>query len=190
MRYLRALCRIIIGVVLIISGYFKAVDPIGTELKIKEYLNVFHIGFLKATALPLGILLCAIEFLVGVCILKGLRMKLFTKIALGLILFFSIVTLLNYTVLPVSDCGCFGDIIKLTAFETFLKNIILLPLIFFSLSPKRKMQTNCNAQMGKYLYHSLSRLHIGYIDLFTYNSSPARLWELQAWNRPCGTEPY
>jgi hypothetical protein len=148
MRYLRALCRIIIGVVLIISGYFKAVDPIGTELKIKEYLNVFHIGFLKATALPLGILLCAIEFLVGVCILKGLRMKLFTKIALGLILFFSIVTLLNYTVLPVSDCGCFGDIIKLTAFETFLKNIILLPLIFFLFLQRGKCRPIATRKWG------------------------------------------
>jgi hypothetical protein len=131
MRYFRALCRIIVGVVFIISGYFKAADPIGTELKIKEYLNVFHIGFLKAAALPLGLILCAVEFLIGVCILKGLRMNLFTKLALGLISLFTIVTFLNFTILPVSDCGCFGDIIKLTNFETFLKNILLLPIILF-----------------------------------------------------------
>lgn len=131
MRYLRAICRIIAGVVFIISGYFKAVDPVGTELKIREYMNAFDMGGLKFAALPLGILLCATEFLIGVCILKGIRMRLFSKIALGFISFFSLVTLLNIIVLPINDCGCFGDIIKLTNLETFIKNIVLLVLILF-----------------------------------------------------------
>ena len=76
MRYLRAICRFTVGIIFILSGFLKAVDPIGNSLKIDEYLKAFHLGFLDFTSVPAGILLSAAEFLIGVCILKGIKMKL------------------------------------------------------------------------------------------------------------------
>ena len=69
MRYLRAICRFTVGIIFILSGFLKAVDPIGNSLKIDEYLKAFHLGFLDFTSVQAGILLSAAEFLIGVCIL-------------------------------------------------------------------------------------------------------------------------
>ena len=126
MRYLRAICRFTVGIIFILSGFLKAVDPIGNSLKIDEYLKAFHLGFLDFTSVPAGILLSAAEFLIGVCILKGIKMKLFSRVALIFISFFTLLTLYSAIFNPVQDCGCFGEAIHLSNWETFFKNVILL----------------------------------------------------------------
>ena len=125
MRYLRGLSRILIGVTFIVSGFLKALDPVGTSLKIKEYLSVMHLNPLEFTALPAAVILCCIEFVTGVAILKGLKVKLFSAVSLILLLFFTIITLCTATFLPIEDCGCFGDALHLTGLQTFAKNILL-----------------------------------------------------------------
>lgn len=126
MRFLRAISRFIIGVIFILSGFLKAIDPIGVSLKITEYLNAFHLGFLDFASIPAGVLLAGAEFIIGVCILKGIRMKLFSCIALWFVSFFTLLTLYSAIFSPVKDCGCFGEAIHLGNWETFFKNIILL----------------------------------------------------------------
>lgn len=126
MKLLRAICRFAFGILFILSGFLKAIDPIGNALKIKEYLGAFHLGFLDFLSIPSGILLSTAEFLVGVAILKGLRIKLFSKIALGFISFFTLLTLVIFIFNPVSDCGCFGEAIHLSNKATFIKNLFLL----------------------------------------------------------------
>lgn len=126
MRYLRAICRFTVGIIFILSGFLKAVDPIGNSLKIDEYLKAFHLGFLDFTSVPAGILLSAAEFLIGVCILKGIKMKLFSRVALIFISFFTLLTLYSAIFNPVQDCGCFGEAIHLSNWETFFKNVVLL----------------------------------------------------------------
>lgn len=126
MKLLRAICRFAFGILFILSGFLKAIDPIGSALKIKEYLGAFHLGFLDFLSIPSGILLSTAEFLIGVAILKGLRIRLFSKIALGFISFFTLLTLVIFIFNPVSDCGCFGEAIHLSNKATFIKNLFLL----------------------------------------------------------------
>ena len=134
MRLLRAICRVIFGILFVLSGFLKAIDPIGSALKIKEYLGAFHLSAIDFISIPSAILLSTAEFIVGVAILKGLRLKLFSKIALGFISFFTLLTLFIYIFNPVSDCGCFGEAIHLSNKATFIKNLVLLAaalVIFF-----------------------------------------------------------
>lgn len=134
MRFLRAISRFGFGLLFILSGFLKAIDPIGSALKIKEYLDAFHMDWIDFISIPSALLLAGAEFIVGVAILKGLRMKLFSKIALGFISFFTLLTLIIYIFNPVSDCGCFGEAIKLSNAATFYKNLVLLAfalIVFF-----------------------------------------------------------
>lgn len=131
MRFLRAICRFGFGLLFILSGFLKAVDPIGSALKIKEYLDAFHLGWVNFISIPSAMLLAAAEFIVGVAILKGLRMNLFSKIALWFISFFTLLTLIIFIFNPVSDCGCFGEALKLSNGATFIKNLVLLACAVF-----------------------------------------------------------
>lgn len=126
MRILGAICRLVFGILFVLSGFLKAIDPIGSALKIKEYFEAFHLAFMDFLSIPSAILLSTAEFIVGVAVLKGLRLKLFSKIGLGFISFFTLLTLWIYIFNPVSDCGCFGEALRLSNKATFIKNLVLL----------------------------------------------------------------
>lgn len=134
MAILRAISRFVIGIVFILSGFLKAMDPVGGALKIDEYLKAFHLGVLDFASMPAAILLACTEFLIGVCVLKGIKMKFFSGVALAFTSFFTLLTLYSAIFNPVQDCGCFGEAFHLTNWQTFQKNIILLicaAIIFF-----------------------------------------------------------
>lgn len=126
MKFLRAICRFAFGLLFIFAGFIKGIDPIGTALKIKEYIGAFHLDSLDFLSIPLSLILTWAEFLIGVAILKGLKMRLFSKIALAFIITFTLLTLWIAIANPVSDCGCFGEAIHLSNKATFIKNLILL----------------------------------------------------------------
>lgn len=135
MKLSKALCRLIFGLTFILSGFLKLTDPIGTGLIIREYLGVFNMGFLYSASVGLGIALSAVEFLIGISILLGLRMKFFTWLGLIFISFFTLLTLYLAIFNPINDCGCFGEAIHLTNWETFYKNLVLLTcalVLFFN----------------------------------------------------------
>lgn len=125
MKLLRALSRFLFGILFVFSGFLKAVDPIGTALKIKEYMGVMGLDSLDFLSIPIAVLLAASEFLVGVAILKGLRIETFSKIALAFISFFTLLTLWIAIANPINDCGCFGEALHLSNKETFIKNVVL-----------------------------------------------------------------
>jgi uncharacterized membrane protein YphA (DoxX/SURF4 family) len=129
MKIIRIISRIIVGLLFIFSGFVKAIDPLGSAYKFSDYFQAFHLDFLKFSALPLAILLCTAEFIAGVSVLTGLRQKTGIIGVFLLIAFFTPLTFILALTNPVSDCGCFGDAIHLTNWETFGKNIILLLFI-------------------------------------------------------------
>ncbi len=134
MKLLRALARFVFGILFVFSGFLKGVDPIGTALKVKEYFGAAGLDSIDFISIPAALLLSAAEFLVGVAILKGLRIQLFSKIALGFIIFFTLLTLWIAIANPISDCGCFGEAIHISNTGTFLKNLVLLAaalIVFF-----------------------------------------------------------
>ncbi len=129
MKIIRTATRIIIGLVFIFSGVVKAIDPLGTAYKFHDYFQAFHLGFLYNLSLPLAILMCLIEFISGFSVITGLRYKTGLWGVLLILLVFTPLTLILALTNPVSDCGCFGDAIHLTNWQTFGKNIILFALL-------------------------------------------------------------
>lgn len=121
-------CRFLLAVAFIFSGFVKAVDPLGFQYKIQDYLTAFGIASWFPSFLPLlgGITLSAIEFSIGVFLFFGIRRKIATTLALILMTFMTPLTLYLAFFNPVSDCGCFGDAWVLTNWETFAKNVFLL----------------------------------------------------------------
>ena len=138
MRFLRALCRILFALTFIVSGALKLLDPVGTGLIVKEYLGFMHLTALEPWAVGMGIALATTEFLIGICVLSGLRFRIVAWVALILTAFFTGLTLYLMLYNPISDCGCFGEAIHLTNKQTFIKNVILLVLaILMFLGRKR-----------------------------------------------------
>ncbi len=126
MKIIRVLSRIVTGLVFMFSGTVKAIDPWGSAYKFQDYFQAFHLSFLRNLSLPLAIMLCTVEFLAGFSVLSGVRQKTGIITVMILMLIFTPLTFILALTNPVSDCGCFGDAIHLTNWQTFGKNIILL----------------------------------------------------------------
>lgn len=129
MKILRIICRIIIGLVFIFSGAVKATDPLGSAYKFHDYFQAFNLGFLDSLSLPLAILMCTAEFISGFSLLTGFRLKTGMLGIFILLVIFTPLTFILALTNPVSDCGCFGDAIHLTNWQTFGKNIVLSTLL-------------------------------------------------------------
>jgi hypothetical protein len=140
MKIFRTFSRIIAGSVFIFSGFVKAIDPLGSAYKFSDYFHAFHIDFLKFLSLPLAVLLCTVEFLTGFSVITGFRQKTGITGIFILILFFTPLTLILALTNPVSDCGCFGDAIQLTNWQTFGKNMILFLLILLLFLGRRSVK--------------------------------------------------
>lgn len=122
--------RVLVGLVFIFSAFVKGVDPLGTAYRVEDYLEAYGWYFMVDYSLMLGNFLIIIEFLLGVSMLFRLKFKLGTLGVLLIMMIFTVVTYFDAKLNLVPDCGCFGDAIKLTNWETFYKNIVLIILAF------------------------------------------------------------
>ena len=125
-----AIARTLLALTFLFSGFVKAVDPLGTVYKIEDYLKAFGGWFtdLMPLAGTAAVLLILIEWLLGVCMLANVRTKWTSWLSLVFYLVMTPLTLWIALTNPVSDCGCFGDAIVLTNWQTFWKNVVLLSL--------------------------------------------------------------
>ena len=121
------LCRIIVAVTFIFSGFVKAIDPIGTQYKLHDYLGAIGMaGILPNwTLLAVAVFLAAIEFCIGIFLLFAIQRRLISKLTVAFMVFMTMVTVWIVVADPVKDCGCFGDALHLTNTETLIKNIVL-----------------------------------------------------------------
>ncbi len=126
------ICRLILAVTFILSGFVKAVDPLGTQYKIHDYLTAMGLGHYAPDFLTLSasVVLSAAEFILGICLLFAIRRRLVSKIVFWVLLVMTLLTLWLALDNPVHDCGCFGDALILTNWQTFWKNIVLLAAAF------------------------------------------------------------
>ena len=122
------IARFVVALTFILSGFVKAVDPMGTQYKIADYLTALRIGQYVPDFMPLigSVLLSATEFWLGVCLLFAIRRRVVTRIILVWMIIMTPLTLWLALTNPISDCGCFGDAIVLTNWQTFWKNVVLL----------------------------------------------------------------
>ena len=171
-------CRVILACTFILSGFTKVIDPWGTALKVNEYLSIYGMEWLQPAAMTFSIWLCGAELMMGCMLLFKVRIRLISIFAVVSMCFFTVLTLLSATVLPVEDCGCFGDALKLTPWETFVKNLVLLPMAFvvwwryrpdkiFAFKPAEVALTciffSLSMYLGYYCY-----IHLPLIDFLPY----------------------
>ena len=162
MKIIRLISRIIVGFVFIFSGFVKAIDPLGSAYKFSDYFQAFHLGFLKLSGLPLAILLCTAEFIAGISVLTGFRQKTGITGAFLLIAFFTPLTFILALTNPVSDCGCFGDAIHLTNWQTFGKNIILLIFILVLFTRRKSVKSIFNPRIEWLILLLISILFVAF----------------------------
>lgn len=164
--------RAIVGLLFIFSGLIKANDPLGFGYKLQEYFEVFHISFLNDYAALLAILLCTLEIVLGALLLLGFWSS---KVAWGLLLiiiFFTFLTFYSAFFEVVTSCGCFGDAIPLTPWQSFSKDVILLSLILqLFLRRKDILPVIAGKKAQQFIAGLVLILSLGF-GLFTYSYLP------------------
>lgn len=133
------LSRIILGITFVFSGFVKAVDPMGAVYKIEDYLSAFNLSSLSSLALPGSFIQAGGEFILGAFMLLGIYRKLNARLIFLVMCFMTPLTLYLAIANPVEDCGCFGDVLIITNWQTFFKNIVLLLCSVITLKYHRRI---------------------------------------------------
>ena len=177
-RYLSHFCRISFALAFIVSGFFKAIDPWGTILVVKNYLVAYDITLPEWVVIAFSIWLCGAELMMGCMLFFKVRIRMASVFAVLSMTFFTILTFLSATFIPVEDCGCFGELWKLTPWQSFAKNLILLPMaicFWYRYRPDRIFAFSklefflmcfffaSSMSVGIYCYY-----HLPFIDLLPY----------------------
>ena len=131
MKAIWHISRILLGATLVFSGFVKGIDPLGSAYKFTDYFNAWGMESLSPLAFTLGLLLSATEFITGIALIFNVFISFFSFVAIATMGFFTALTLVIAVQNPVSDCGCFGDALVLTNWQTFYKNILFLALAIF-----------------------------------------------------------
>ena len=171
-------CRTILAATFILSGFTKVIDPWGTAMKVNEYLSIYGLEFLSPASMTFSIWLCGAELMMGCMLLFKVRIRLISIFALISMTFFTLLTLLSATVIPVEDCGCFGEVLKLSPWKTFFKNLALLPMAFvvwwryrpdriFAFKPLEILLT-CTFFAGSMYLGYYCYIHLPLIDFLPY----------------------
>jgi len=171
MNGFKRICAVITGMVLLVAGILKMMDPVGSALVMDEYLKFFHLSFL----LPLsGILAGAFalaESLAGAALIAGVWRKVVAIASGGLLAFFTLITVILYLAKPSMDCGCFGELIHLNHAQTLLKNLVLDALWCLAFIPMGNLG---KPQRVKFVSFSLAAVSLLLFMLFSALSIPLR----------------
>ena len=171
MKLVKNLCRIIVGIVFIYSGFVKGIDPLGSDYKFTDYFNAFGMGWMNATTLFFSFALSLAEFLIGIALLFNLWVSRMAWGSLLFMAFFTPLTLVLALTNPVSDCGCFGDAMILTNWQTFWKNIILL-LLAIMIFVYRKEYKSSLPLMGQFSFLTLAGAGMLCLSIYCYRHLP------------------
>lgn len=191
--------KFFVGGLFIFSGLVKLNDPMGTAIKLEEYFAVFSAdiaGFFQhftPFALPLAVVFVVSEVILGVALLLNFRTKDTLKVLLALTLFFTFLTFYSAYFNKVTDCGCFGDALKLTPWQSFGKDVLLLVLLIFLLLRLKPLANRATLRSGGLTLLSavlclflafMALRHLPFIDFRAYKKG-ANLPELIKAQEPC-----
>ena len=143
--------RILAGSVFIYSGFVKGIDPLGSTYKLVDYFVAFNMDFLEPLALPLSVLLSSAEMLIGFALLAGVHMLMASWAILLFMSFFTILTFYIAISDPVADCGCFGDAVILSNWETFWKNVVLMVFVLHIFFNRNKFGSFFSKPLAEWL---------------------------------------
>ncbi|MDR1526712.1 MAG: DoxX family protein [Dysgonamonadaceae bacterium] len=133
------ICRMAVGLVFVFSGFVKAVDPWGFAYKFQDYFAAWNLSYFDFLAVPASFFLSALEFSLGVCLLAGVYRKIVSGLTFLFMCFMTPLTLYLAIFNPITDCGCFGDAVVITNWQTFYKNIVLILAAFVIFRWHRQM---------------------------------------------------
>lgn len=165
-RVITGFSQVFVGVLFIISGLIKLNDPVGFSFKLQEYFapDVLNLEFLSPYALMFAVIVVLVEVILGVMLLVGYTKTLTLWSLMGMIVFFTFLTFYSAYFNKVTDCGCFGDAIKLTPWESFTKDVVLLVLIGWLLWQRTFVYTLGTPLLrsGAVLLSTIASLAFGY----------------------------
>lgn len=173
MKKFVTISRVLVGVLFIISGLIKANDPLGFSYKLDEYFVVFHTGFLSTISLYLAVLICVFEITLGAAILLGAKIRSTMWLSLLMILFFTFLTFYSAYFNKVTDCGCFGDAIHLTPWQSFSKDLVLLVLILVLFFHRNSIRPVMNERFVTFFVYVIL-LGTFYFSYSCYNHLPIK----------------
>lgn len=173
MKLLSQLCRVLVGVLFIFSGLIKANDPLGFSYKLDEYFSVFGTEFMIPLSLSLAIFICAYEIIFGLMLLLGSRITITVWALFLMIVFFTFLTFYSAYYDKVKECGCFGDFLHLTPWQSFYKDVALLLMILVLLVGKRYIYPLFSSGIEKF-FIALSVVSSIVFPLYTYNFLPVK----------------
>ena len=171
MKYLKTISRIIVGLIFLFSGFVKIIDPLGTTYKFHDYLIGFELDFLIPIAFPLAIIMCAAEFLIGFGLFFNIKTKLSAWAVLFFMVFFTFLTFILAIKNNVSDCGCFGDAIILSNWETFFKNVIIMVFVAIIFYNRKKYKGLYSNKIEWLLVFGFTILTFGF-EIYNYKHLP------------------
>ncbi len=170
-KILKHLARILFGLVFIFSGFVKGIDPLGSTYKFTDYFHALGLDSLVWAAFPLGILLAFAEFAIGVAFLFNWRMKWFSWLGLLFMAFFTPLTLWIAVKNPVTDCGCFGDALVISNWETFYKNLLFSALAIIAVFNRQWYSEQVKTKMPLVLSSLTFVVYFGMV-YYSYNHLP------------------
>jgi uncharacterized membrane protein YphA (DoxX/SURF4 family) len=173
MKLLTNISRVFVGGLFIFSGLIKANDPMGFGFKLEEYFEVFGTHFMIPLAMAMAILICVFEVLLGIMLLLGKMPKLVNRLLLAMIVFFTFLTFYSAYFDKVTDCGCFGDAIPLTPWQSFGKDIILLVFIVILIAGEKCIKPILSPKMTNYITIGGTALSLIF-PLYTYRFLPVK----------------
>ena len=165
----RRLCAFIIGLVFLLAGIFKLLDPVGAGLVVEEYYRFLGLSSLLPTAKITGVSLALLESLLGAALISGIWRKAVAIATTVLVVAFTLLTLALAIFNPAMDCGCFGEVIHLSNIQTFLKNIVLLILAIIAFVPFKDLGS---PKKRKYVSFFIAAASIACFTIHSLNSIP------------------
>lgn len=171
MKLLKNICRILVGIVFIYSGFVKGVDPLGSTYKFIDYFNAFQMSWLEGSALFFSFVLSLAEFIIGLCLFLNIKIRWAAWGALLFMGFFTPLTLILAIKNPVTDCGCFGDALVLTNWETFWKNVVLLGMTLVVFYHKERFRSIFNF-LEQTIILVCSIIFMLYIEFYCFHHLP------------------
>ncbi|MCX6306558.1 MAG: DoxX family protein [Bacteroidetes bacterium] len=178
MKIIRTIFRILVGLVFVFSGFVKGIDPLGTVYRMEDYFIAFNIPIFIQFSLYLTIFLCVLEFTLGISLLFNLWIRKTVWLLVPMMIFFTILTFFDAVYNIVPDCGCFGDALKITNVQTFLKNIVLMALILPIFAWRNKFRSLLPA-WGDYSMLLITVIAFSMLSIHSYRHLPLR--DFMAW---------
>ncbi len=170
--------RSMLGLLFIFSGFVKGVDPIGTQYRIADYFIAFGTEWAIPYALPLAVILNASEFVLGAMLLFNIRLRITTWLVMIMMAFFTVTTFNDALYNPVPDCGCFGDAIILSNWQTFYKNLVIVSLLMIVFFSRNRIRFSYNQKVE---YSLIIIFTLGFVWFEIFNIRHLPLIDFRDW---------